>query len=101
MALTIAVALAALIVGFAIGHVTAVIAANETLTKSSRFYRELVARGDASMAMLKMVGDQLEHVLSGKGPTGSGKRIITPDEISSIKQKIDLGHRTTVNPNGG
>jgi uncharacterized protein YneF (UPF0154 family) len=92
LAITVAVLLG-LIVGLIIGHILSLIYAHEMLAKASPIYAQLVARGDAAMAMLKKVHDQIAHV-EGQ-PDRNRKRVVLTDAMNNIAG-IVKGPSTTV-----
>jgi gas vesicle protein len=89
--------LVGLIIGIFVGHFTAIVLATETLTRSSRLYKELVARGDSAMAMLKHVHDKITEVESQ--PDRNKKRVTLENSMSDIS-KIIKGPSTTIDPKG-
>lgn len=84
----------ALLAGFAAGIITGILTAHEVVTKASAFYKELVIRGDAAMAMLKKVGDELAAI----GGDGNKKRVILAGDFESMKERIGFGTNVRVEP---
>jgi hypothetical protein len=83
---------------FAVGVVTgAVYRAHvqaDTLTRAGSFYKELVLRGDAAIAVLSRVKEELAQI-----DGGGRKRVVLAEDLSSIRKMA--GVPETVSPVGG
>lgn len=87
-----------LLFGVIIGHVLALVLKHDAITdaivKSGAVYKELVIRGDASMAMLHRAAKELESL-------GSGKRVIIAADLHKVKSILGIaGNGLIVKPDG-
>lgn len=67
--------------GIVLGHILAILYAHETLTRSGKTYKELVLRGDAAIAVLSKVKEEIASV-AAKGQ----KRVVLAEDFSAIRK---------------
>jgi hypothetical protein len=82
MAWTIITALTSLLLGIAIGAVYRAHIQADTLTRSGKFYKELVLRGDAAIAVLSKVKEEIAQ-LSGNNDR---KRVVLASDLAGIRK---------------
>lgn len=68
--------------GIVLGHVLAILFAHEVLTRSGRFYKELVLRGDAAIAVLSRVKEEIAQ-LQGNNDR---KRVVLASDLAGIRK---------------
>jgi hypothetical protein len=68
--------------GIVLGHVLAILYAHETLTRSGKIYKELVLRGDAAIAVLSRVKEEIAQ-LQGNNDR---KRVVLASDLAGIRK---------------
>jgi hypothetical protein len=79
-------------VGIVAGHVLAILYAHETLTRSGKIYKELVLRGDAAIAVLSRVKEEIAQ-LQGNNDR---KRVVLASDLAGIRKVAGVPEATKV-----
>jgi hypothetical protein len=96
MGWTVAAALFVFFGGIVCGHILAILYAHETLTRSSKIYKELVLRGDAAIAVLSRVKEEIAQI-----DGGGRKRVVLASDLSGIRKMAGVPEATKVEEQNG
>jgi hypothetical protein len=92
MGWTVAAALFIFFGGIVCGHILAILFAHEVLTRSSKIYKELVLRGDAAIAVLSRVKEEIAQ-LAGHD---AKKRVVLASDLAGIRKVAGVPETTKV-----
>lgn len=68
--------------GIVLGHILAILFAHETLTRSGKIYKELVLRGDAAIAVLSKVKEEVAQIVGNS----DRKRVVLASDLASVRK---------------
>lgn len=83
------------IVGVAVGAVYRAHIQADALVRAGSFYKELLLRGDAAMAILSRVKEEIAQ-LQGNG----NKRVVLASDMTGIRNVAGVPESTRVEPGG-
>jgi hypothetical protein len=69
-------------VGIVAGHVLAILFAHETVTRSGNIYKELILRGDAAIAVLSRVKEEIAQLVGND----ARKRVVLASDLADIRK---------------
>jgi hypothetical protein len=96
MGSTITVALFSLLLGIAIGAVYRAHIQADALARAGKLYKELVLRGDAAIAVLSRVKEEIAQI-----DGGGRKRVVLASDLSGIRKMAGVPEATKVEEKNG
>jgi hypothetical protein len=97
MGWTVAAALFIFFGGIVCGHILAILYAHETLTRSGKIYKELVLRGDAAIAVLSKVKEEIAQLVGHDAK----KRVVLASDLSGIRKMAGVPEAVKVEEQNG
>jgi hypothetical protein len=90
------VALSSLLIGIFVGAVYRAHVQADALTRAGSFYKELLIRGDAAMAILSRVKEEIAQ-LQGNGH----KRVVLASDLTGIRKVAGVPENTRIEEQTG